>query len=108
MITRKSTFFLGILIFLLPFIGVPSSWKTAFLIIIGLILVFSSIQLVFTKRNTKPRPKKERTQEIVPENTPVYPKDNILEQNVLEVSKSEPEVVKVVRKRAVRKIKSLQ
>ena len=43
----------GVLIFFLPFLGFPSSWKTAFLFIAG--LVISGISLSFVMRERRMR-----------------------------------------------------
>jgi O-antigen ligase len=60
MITNKSTFFLGIFVFLIPFFGVPSAWRTAFVILSGLWLVFISIKINLPKKNVKAKAKKEK------------------------------------------------
>lgn len=65
MIERKSTFFLGIFVFLIPFLGVPSSWKTFFIVVSGLYLIFLSVKIpmpnVAPKKPVKsPRVKKEK------------------------------------------------
>lgn len=72
MITRKSTFFLGIFVFLIPFFGLPTFWKTFFIILSGAILVALSIQVSIQKRNVKPRIKKDRHNEILVDNISVY------------------------------------
>jgi len=48
-IHRKSTFFLGIFIFLIPFLGLPSSWKTTLIILSGLGLVSLSTKIILPK-----------------------------------------------------------
>ena len=73
MIHRKSTFFLGIFIFLVPFLGLPSSWKTALIILSGLGLIGLSIKIILPKKPTKVRPKRGRATPAFVENIPVYP-----------------------------------
>lgn len=104
MITRKSTFLLGIIIFLLPFIGIPTFWRTLIFVLVGISLVFSSVDFVFPKKMSKPRHKKEKLNDVVIESMPIYPKDNILQEEII------PTIVapKPERKRAPRKTKSLE
>ena len=71
MITKKSTFFLGLIIVLLAtsFIGFPSWWKAFFLSVCGLILIFMSVKVTLPSRHssTKRPKKKEKEIRIVPE-----------------------------------------
>ena len=62
MITRKSTFFLGIFILILEssFLGLPSLWKTTLLVFSGLTLIGMSVQLTLPKRLPKRKLKKEK------------------------------------------------
>ena len=66
-ITRKSTFFLGIFIFLIPFLGVPTSWKTVFVVLSGLFLIFLSIKIVLPKKNIKIVKRKDKTPTVFTE-----------------------------------------
>ncbi|MCX6701585.1 MAG: hypothetical protein NTX96_00040 [Candidatus Zambryskibacteria bacterium] len=79
MINRKSTFFLGIFIFVIPFLGVPSSWRTFFIVISGLTLIILSIKITLPKKNLKGRIRKEKITPVFVESIPVYPKENIVE-----------------------------
>ncbi len=106
MIERKGTFFLGFLVFLLPFIGVPNSWKTIFMIVIGVVVIASSIRINLPKRISKSKPKKEKQNEINIEATPIYPKDNIIVSP--EVIKTASIDVKPERKRATRRPKQVE
>lgn len=67
MIHRKGTFFLGIFIFLIPFLGLPTFWKTMFVCFCGLMLVALSIKIVIpNKAASKPAVKRTRTKKISP------------------------------------------
>lgn len=82
MINKKSTFFLGIFIFLIPFLGFPSAWKSAFVIISGISLVLMSVKISLPKKGSRIKTKKERSTPVFVENIPIYPKDNTLESSV--------------------------
>ena len=58
MIKKRSTFFLGIFIFLIPFLGLPTSWKTALIILSALILMALSVKIVLSKKSIKHMAKK--------------------------------------------------
>lgn len=75
MINKKSTFFLGIFIFLIPFTGFPSSWKSFFVVLSGLILIFLSIKISIPRRGSKLRQKREKVTPVFVENIPIYPRD---------------------------------
>jgi hypothetical protein len=92
MINKKSTFFLGIFIFLIPFLGFPSSWKSAFVIISGISLVLMSVKISLPKKGSRIKTKKERTTPVFVENIPIYPKDNTLESNIKSEKKINREV----------------
>ncbi|MBI4155740.1 MAG: hypothetical protein HY507_00725 [Candidatus Zambryskibacteria bacterium] len=71
MIKRKSTFFLGIFIFLVPFLGLPSSWKTSLIILSGLTLIFLSVKILLPNKMLKHhKNRKEKTQPTIVENIP--------------------------------------
>lgn len=78
MINRRSTFFLGIFIFLIPFLGLPSSWKTALVVICGLSLIGLSIKITLPKRAvpSKNRVRKEKVTPIFVESIPTYQSEN--------------------------------
>ncbi len=92
MINKKSTFFLGIFIFLIPFLGFPSVWKSAFVIISGISLVLMSVKISLPKKTSRIKSKKERSTPVFVENIPIYPKDNTLESNVKSEKKINREV----------------
>ena len=75
MISHKRTFFLGIFIFLIPFLGLPSSWKTILIVLSGLGLVALSVKIIIPKKPTKTKGKKSRSAPMFVENIPVYPPD---------------------------------
>src|SRR5579872_4748807 len=55
MITSKRNFFLGVFLFLVPFLGLPSSWKSVLVIVCALVLISFSIRLELRKgMSTKP------------------------------------------------------
>ncbi len=72
MITNKKTFFLGIFIFTIPFLGFPSFWKTLFVAFSGLLLLALSIRLSIPKKPFRPKAKKEKVTPVYVENIPVY------------------------------------
>ena len=55
MITRKSTFSLGIFILVVSssFLGLPSFWKTVLLFLCGLVLIGMSIKITLPKKPAK-------------------------------------------------------
>ena len=91
MIQRKSTFFLGIFIFLIPFLGLPSSWKIILVVLSGLGLVGLSVKIILPKKSTKVRSKRGRSTPVFVENIPVYPP---LESDTtkLEVNSEKPKI----------------
>ena len=88
MINKKSTFFLGIFIFLIPFMGFPSSGKTFLITLSGIALVLLSVKISLPKKHTKIRSKKEKITPVFVENIPIYPKDNTVESSSMPGNKS--------------------
>ena len=82
MINRKSTFFLGIFIFLVPFLGVPTSWKTFFIVVSGLTIVALSIKITLPKKTAVRRVRKEKVTPVYVESIPIYPKENMVDNVV--------------------------
>ncbi len=76
MIQKKRTFFLGIFIFLIPFLGVPTLWKTSFIILSGLTLIIFSIKISLPKKIPKRASKKEKINPSSTENIPLYPRSS--------------------------------
>ena len=83
MIQRRSTFFLGIFIFLIPFTGFPTSWKTSFIIFSGLALIALSVKIVLPNKHlVKPKLKTKKSK-IVPiftQDISTHPQDNTIEK----------------------------
>ncbi len=63
MIHKKSTFFLGLFVLLIPFLGVPTSWKTTLIILSGLVLMANSVTITLPKKIIRPKLKKEKVYE---------------------------------------------
>ena len=53
MIHRKSTFFLGLFIFFIPFLGLPTFWKTTLIILSGITLIGLSVKIILPKKILK-------------------------------------------------------
>lgn len=92
MINRKSTFFLGIFIFVIPFLGIPGSWRTFFIIVSGLALIVLSIKITLPKRNLKSRVRKEKITPVFVESVPVYPKETMMDGIIASSPKVETNV----------------
>ena len=90
MIQRKSTFFIGLFVFIIPFLGVPSSWKTTFIVLSGLTLAVLSIRITLPKKTLKSRIRKEKVTPVYVESIPVYPKENVV--NDITVSNPETKI----------------
>lgn len=81
MIQRKKTFFLGIFIFLIPFLGLPTFWKTSLVALSGLLLIVSSIKIVLPRKPGRSRSKKGKSTPVFVENSPISPRDNTIESS---------------------------
>ena len=81
MIYRKNTFFLGIFIFIIPFLGLPTFWKTVFIILSGLTLIALSIKIILPRKQARGRIKKNKVTPVFVENTP-YPTDDTIKKSV--------------------------
>lgn len=81
MISKKSTFFLGIFIFLIPFFGFPSSWKTVLVIACGLLVISLSVKITIPKKIPKARARKEKITPVFVESSPIFPSNNTLERS---------------------------
>ncbi|MEQ1500189.1 MAG: hypothetical protein ABL917_02330 [Parcubacteria group bacterium] len=78
-INRKSTFFLGIFIFLIPFLGLPTLWKTIFTLLAGAFLVSLSVTVSLVRRGSKyNKLKKERVTPVFVENLPPKVAEEVL------------------------------
>lgn len=85
MIQHKTTFFLGIFIFLVPFLGLPSDWKTMLIAATGIFLVVISVKIVLPRKNLRPKGRREKVTPVFVENIPIYPKDDTVESMHLKV-----------------------
>ncbi len=72
MINRKSTFFLGIFVFIIPFLGIPSSWRTFFIVVSGIILIILSVKITLPKKISKSRiSRREKVTPVFVESMPL-------------------------------------
>lgn len=79
-IDRKSTFFLGIFIFIIPFLGFPSTWKVFLTIASGILLIMLSIKIAIPKKTSRYRVHKEKSTPVFVENTPIIsPRNDTIE-----------------------------
>lgn len=72
MIKNKKHFFLGVFIFLLPFLGLPTSWKMTFAALSGIMLVLFSVKLSIPKKLPK-RVVRKRATPVFMESMPAAP-----------------------------------
>ena len=91
MIQHRSTFFLGIFIFITPFLGLPSSWKTTLIVLSGLGLIGLSVKITLPKKLTKTKIKKPRPAPMFLQNIPVYPPDET-DTTKIKVVSEEPKI----------------
>jgi hypothetical protein len=73
MIQKKSTFFIGLFIFLVPFLGLPSFWKTVLIVLASITLMALSIRfpVVLPKKPQVVKAVRVRKPKAVP--TPIDP-----------------------------------
>jgi len=74
MIQNPRTLSIGIFIFILPFLGFPSFWKTLFIILCGFALITSSLKISIPKKATKRPRRKDKVTPVFVENSPVFPR----------------------------------
>ncbi|MHB1316288.1 MAG: hypothetical protein ACYCZW_00335 [Minisyncoccota bacterium] len=91
MITNRRTLFLGLFIVLIPFIGLPTFWKTFIIIISGLTLISFSVNISIPKKITKRIPKRKETitpvfqESIINTSSNIKPrKEKVVEESVIE------------------------
>lgn len=87
---RKTMLFLGILVAVMPFLGIPSSWKTVVYLLSGIFIAWNSYQInkhkaVRTRRAAKRAPKMVGT-ENAPANSSVNNPQERQEGNITAVS----------------------
>jgi hypothetical protein len=84
MINHKGSFYLGVFIFIIPFLGFPTMWKMVLVVLGGVLLILTSLKVPSPRKIQRPIFKMR-------EETPETP---IIEIKPLEVSKPvEPVVV---------------
>lgn len=84
MIQNKSTFFLGIIIVIIPFLGFPGFWKTLFIVVAGIFVASSSIKIVLPRKasRSRNRTRREKITPVFVDSAPVYPKDDTIENAI--------------------------
>ena len=97
MISRKSTFFLGVFIFLIPFLGFPSFWKTIFVTFSGATLVLLSVKIVIPKKSIRNKIKRERATPVYVENIPIYSPPLVEKESIINL----PEIKKTPARKRV-------
>jgi len=89
---RKTIFFIGFIVFLLPVLGFPGSWESFFEIVSGLILMFLAARKTLEKRIVKDkriRLKRKEKNPIYIESNPVT--DSPVSATINETSQGEVE-----------------
>jgi hypothetical protein len=59
MIERKGSFYLGVFVFIIPFLGFPTMWKMFLVVFGGVLLILTSLKVPTPRKNLKPKFKKE-------------------------------------------------
>lgn len=59
MIERKGSFYLGVFVFIIPFLGFPTMWKMVLVVIGGVLLILTSLKTPAPRKIVKPKLKKE-------------------------------------------------
>ncbi|KND49453.1 MAG: hypothetical protein AB198_00695 [Parcubacteria bacterium C7867-003] len=59
MINHKGSFYLGVFVFIIPFLGFPTIWKMGLVVFAGVILILTSIRIPTPRKIFKTKPKKE-------------------------------------------------
>jgi hypothetical protein len=82
MLKNNKTFYLGLFIFLIPFLGLPSSWRTFLVIVSGLLLVAMSVKLSLPGRSVPRRLRhKEKITSVFSQSAPVTKVEDIISPN---------------------------
>ena len=66
---KNTLIILGIFTALLPFVGIPGSWKTPLYFVLGIAIAFFAYQREYRKKTYSPRPRRAKNQ--TEETTPV-------------------------------------
>ncbi len=88
-ISRKSTFFLGIFIFIIPFLGFPSAWKIVMTCIAGIAVILMSLKVSIPKKSPRHKPREKVTPVFV-ESIPVLSPRNDTVEVISQVPIPEP------------------
>mgnify|MGYP003455438035 FL=1 len=88
MIERKGSFYLGVFVFVIPFLGFPTMWKMILVVIAGFSLVMISIRI--------PSPRKNFRTKIKKENSP-QPSEVVVSEIINEPRVSEPVVTEAIK-----------
>jgi hypothetical protein len=67
MIERKGSFYLGVFVFIIPFLGFPTMWKMILVVVGGVLLILTSLKVPTVRKNWRPKVKKEEFVSEVPE-----------------------------------------
>lgn len=76
MIKYRGSFYLGVFVFIIPFLGFPTMWKMGLVVFAGVLLVLSSLKVpsgINLSRRIKKTDKKEKTESPVIEVIPTKP-----------------------------------
>ena len=64
MIERKGSFYLGVFVFIIPFLGFPTMWKMILVVIAGFSLVMISIRIPTPRRTFRSKVKKDNSSQV--------------------------------------------
>ncbi len=67
MIERKGSFYIGVFVFVIPFLGFPTMWKMILVVFGGLLLILTSLKVPSPRKDVKLKFKKEETIAEAPE-----------------------------------------
>jgi hypothetical protein len=83
MILQKRVFIIGILVLVLPLVGFPPAWKTACIVLFGILLIGNSVDISFPKKIEKRPRRKEKVNPVFSESIPAYPRKDIKKSSVV-------------------------
>lgn len=78
MIKNRRYFLLGIFVVIIPFLGVPTSWRIWFTCLSGLFLIWNSIKISWPKVPKKLNKKREKVTSVFVQNVPPKVSDIIV------------------------------
>ncbi len=99
MIERKGSFYIGVFVFVIPFLGFPTMWKMILVVFGGVLLILTSLKVPSPRKNVKLKFKKEETIAEAPEIQiqVVEPVEVPVEQMPEEVPVFSPPIIKIDR-----------